>query len=236
MIGWQFAEDLPIGRVQRGVRVGSWSADVLLDVQRCGGEPASGSALRLAEDLATASLGLAPGVVRVAALLPSGRPVATIDGLPAACVVSVSHVDGLAGAAVSSDACVGIDIVDPADAGRSLDVWFTPDELALVPDEHGLLRAMLWTAKEAAYKAARLDTEFRPRRVVIESLSANGFEWWVRDGHADVRGAGFFATAGRYVVAIAAASSPVCRLQERMRGDAAEPFIESMRLNQGVPA
>ena len=40
-----------------------------------------------------------------------------------------------------------------AEAGRGLDFWFTPEELELEPDE-GLLRARLWAAKEAAYKAA----------------------------------------------------------------------------------
>jgi hypothetical protein len=179
------------------MRVGPWSVDVSLDVPRCGGEPLSGDAWRLAEDLVAASLGVAPGIVRVASLLPSGRPVATIEGVPAAFSVSVSHVRGLVGAASSPAACVGLDIVDPADAGRSLDVWFTPDELALLPDDHGLLRAMLWSAKEAAYKAARLDTEFRPRMVAIESLSANGFEWRVRDGHAEAYGVGCFATPCR---------------------------------------
>jgi hypothetical protein len=207
MIGRHFAEDLPIGRVQRGLRVGPWSIDVLLDAPMGGGEAMSGDALRLAEDLVATSLGVAQGVVRVASLLPSGRPVTTMQGVPASCVVSVSHVRGLVGAVVSDAASVGLDIVDPADVGRSIDVWFTPDELALLPDDHGLLRTMLWSAKEAAYKAARLDTEFRPRRVTIESLSANGFEWRVRDGHTEASGAGCFATAGRYVIAIAATAA-----------------------------
>ena len=85
-----------------------------------------------------------------------------------------------------------------------LDVFFTPDELAFLPDDHGLLRSMLWAAKEAAYKAARLDTEFRPRQVTIESLSPNGFTWSIRDRHAEVRGDGGLATVGRHMVAFAA--------------------------------
>jgi hypothetical protein len=122
----------------------------------------------------------------------------------------VSHVRGLLGAAASTDGQVGLDIVDPAAAGRALDAFFTPDELTLMPDDMGLLRALLWGAKEAAYKAARLDTEFRPRRVTIESLSPNGFSWVVRERHAVVTGVGRFATVGRYVVAIAA-TAPVTR-------------------------
>ena len=204
MIGWPFAEELPIRRVQRGLRVGPWSVDVLCDQPLAGVEPRSGEVLRLAEDLLTLSKGLDTRTVRVAALAPSGRPVATVDGEPAPFFISVSHVRGLVAAAVSDAAWVGIDIVDPADAGRSLNLWFTPDELALLPDDHGLLRAMLWAAKEAAYKAARLDTEFRPRTVTIESLSPQAFAWLVRDGRAEVRGDGYFGTASRHMVAIAA--------------------------------
>jgi len=234
MIAWQFAEELPVGRVRRGMRVGPWSADVLCDRPLAGIAPPSGEVLRLAEDLLCLSQGLDAGSVRVAALAPSGRPVATVAGTPVPCVVSISHVRGLAGAVVSENACVGIDIVDPADAGRSLDVWFTPDELALLPDDHGLLRAMLWAAKEAAYKAARLDTEFRPRMVVIESLSANAFEWRVRDGHAEVDGEGCFATLGRYVVAIAA--TPLRAAGGGVPCADADPFTATVRFNQGVSA
>ena len=234
MIAWQFAEELPLGRVRRGMRIGPWSADVLCDRLLAGIAPYSGEGMRLAEDLLCLSRGLDAGSVRVANLVPSGRPVATVAGAPAPCVVSISHIRGLAAAIVSETACVGIDIVDPADAGRSLDVWFTPDELALLPDDHGLLRAILWAAKEAAYKAARLDTEFRPRRVVIESLSANAFEWRVRDGHAEVVGEGCFATVGRYVVAIAA--TPLRAAGGGVPCDDADPFTATARLNQGVTA
>ena len=204
MIGWPFAEELPIDRVRRGLRVGPWLVDVLCNEPLDGLDLLSGEMFRLAEDLAFLSQGLDAGAVRVASLAPSGRPVATVAGEPAPFFISVSHVRGLVGAAVCDAAWVGIDIVDPADAGRSLDLWFTPDELALLPDDHGLLRAMLWAAKEAAYKAARLDTEFRPRTVTIESLSPQAFEWLVRDGRAEVRGDGCFVTASRHMVAIAA--------------------------------
>jgi hypothetical protein len=166
--------------------------------------------LRLAEDLVATLLSTPCAAVRVAGLAPSGRPVARVAGMSSGPAVSVSHVRGLLGAAASTDGQVGLDIVDPAAAGRALDAFFTPDELTLMPDDMGLLRALLWGAKEAAYKAARLDTEFRPRRVTIESLSPNGFSWVVRERHAVVTGVGRFATVGRYVVAIAA-TAPVTR-------------------------
>jgi len=167
-------------------------------------ESLSSQARRLAENLAAARLGLPIASVRVASLPLSGRPVAAIDGLPAPFSVSISHVRGLCGAAISADGWVGIDIVDPANASRALDVFFTADELLLLPDDHGLLRAMLWAAKEAAYKAAHLDTEFRPRTVMIEQMTPNGFEWFISDGNGGVRGDGCFASAGRYLVAVAA--------------------------------
>lgn len=233
MIGWRLGEELPVGRVRRGMRIGPWSADLLCDRLRAAVDPLSGEVLRLAEDLACSSQGLDPGSVRVAALPPSGRPVATVAGEPARFAVSISHVRGLGAAVVSDAAWVGIDIVDPADAGRSLDCWFTPDELSLVPDDHGLLRAMLWAAKEAAYKAARIDTEFRPRTVTIEQMTANGFDWVARDGRAEFGGDGCYGTAGRHLIALAA--TPI-RRAAAWTAHAADPFMERMVLNQGVSA
>lgn len=204
MIGWRCGNALPVGRVCRGLRVGGWAVAAVFEPPFTDAESLSGAALRLAEDLVQATLPVAGAGVRVAGLAPSGRPIASIAGAAAGPSVSVSHVRGLLGAAVSSDGQVGLDIVDPADAGRSLDVFFSPDELALMPDDVGLLRALLWAAKEAAYKAARIDAEFRPRQVTVESLSPNGFTWLVRDRHVEVHGAGSFATVARHVVAIAA--------------------------------
>jgi hypothetical protein len=204
MIGWWCGDTLPFGRICPGLRVGDWTVAALFARPHGWCDSPSAEAGRLAEDLVAATLGLAGAQVRVAALLPSGRPVARITGRERSPSVSLSHVHGLLGAAVAADGQVGLDIVDPADAGRALDAFFSPDELALVPDDDGLLRARLWAAKEAAYKAARLDAEFRPRRVTIEGLSPSGFAWVVRDRHVVVRGAGRFATVGRHVVAIAA--------------------------------
>jgi len=167
-----------------------------------GAAPTSAEAARLAEGLVTARLAIDAGRVRVASLVPSGRPVAFVSGLPAPVWLSISHVPGLVAAAVSTDAWIGLDIVDPAEAGRGLDIWFTPDELALAPDD-GRLRAVLWAAKEAAYKACRLDTEFRPRRVFIESLDIRSFAWTVQGRFGDVHGTGRLLAVGRHVVALA---------------------------------
>lgn len=169
---------------------------------RPGDLPTSAEAARLAEGLVAERFSIESCRVRVASLVPSGRPVAFVSGLPAGVCLSISHVPGLVGAAVSTDAWIGLDIVDPAEAGRGLDVWFTPDELALAPDD-GRLRAVLWAAKEAAYKACRLDTEFRPRGVVIDSLDIRSFAWTVPSRFGDVRGTGQLLAIGRHVVALA---------------------------------
>lgn len=167
----------------------------------------SAAAARLAEQLVAAHIGCERRLVRVAALPPSGRPVATVQGRGATVSVSVSHVGGLFGAAVCGTASVGLDIVDPAEAGPALDAWFTPDELALFPDGDGLLRARLWAAKEAAFKAAGLDDGFRPRGVAIGQLDMRGFCWTVRGQHRRMDGRGVFTMACTSIVAIAVAAA-----------------------------
>ena len=159
----------------------------------------------LAEDLAARRVPAGRRDLRIAALAPSGRPVLLVGGRAAGLAVSLSHVEGLAAAAVAEGFGVGSDLVDPADAGRGLDFWFSPEELALEPDE-GLLRARLWAAKEAAYKAAGLDEEFRPRTVTIESLAPHAFTWTARSGFTRAAGQGRFLTVDRRIVAVAVAT------------------------------
>ena len=171
--------------------------------RREGPEPALARAL--AEALAADRLRASPAEVRIASLAPSGRPVVAVAGRVARLAVSLSHVEGLVAAAVAASGGVGIDLVDPAEAGRGLDFWFTPEELALEPDE-GLLRARLWAAKEAAYKAAGLDEELRPRTIAIESLGLHAFGWTARTRFVRVAGSGRFLTVGRHVVAVAVAT------------------------------
>lgn len=165
---------------------------------------ASAAAVRLAEQLVAERSGSERRAVRVAALPPAGRPVATVLGRKTTISVSLSHDAGLCGAAVCDGGGVGLDIVDAASVRKASDVWFTSDELSLMPDD-GLLRARLWAAKEAAYKAARLDEGFRPRRVAIEGLWTSGFRWSVRGDHRLVRGAGTFFH-GPHVIAVSVAT------------------------------
>ena len=202
-----FRRSLTQERISRLARVGPWRVDALFVTL-----PLDSDALRsrqaacLAEELAALRRDGDGGSVRLATHMPSGRPVVLIDGRPTDVSVSISHVQGLVGACLCDNAWVGLDIVEPAEAGRGLDVWFTPDELAFMPDDHSILRPLLWAAKEAAYKAAHLDTEFRPRTVTICDLSETTFAWIARDRFADVRGAGCFFDIKRHIVAVAAAS------------------------------
>lgn len=196
-------------RFRHRLRVGPWQVDACFVTPADAADASlSRQAACLAEELVAGHLDVDRDTVRLAALMPSGRPVAVVDGMPSGMSVSISHLDGLVGAGTCDDARVGLDIVDPAEAGRGLDVWFTPDELALLPDDHGLLRPLLWAAKEAAYKAAHLDTEFRPRTVTILDLSPSGFTWTAGDRFAHVRGSGRFIGIHGHVVAVAVAAPP----------------------------
>lgn len=196
------------GRFDRVVAVAGRRVAVVLERIA---EPEIGShAARLAERLVAHRLNAPPAAIRVAALMPSGRPLALAHGREAPIFVSLAHACQLAGAAACAEARVGLDIVDPADAGRGLDIWFTPDELALDPDDDGLLRARLWAAKEAAYKAAGIDDGFRPGRIAIDDLGRSGFRWAVRSDRGSIHGAGSFLLERMHLVAIAVAEAAGC--------------------------
>lgn len=62
-------------------------------------------------------------------------------------------------------------------------------------------------AKEAAFKAARIDDGFRPCSVEIDDLGCTGFRWSVRGEHGPVFGQGIFTVAGMHLVAIAVAAN-----------------------------
>lgn len=198
--------------VRRRVSVGQRQVDVwTLHVGR--GAALSGEAVRLAERLAADVLEAADEV-RVASLLPSGRPVVLRAGVPAGCGLSISHLQrrvpgdapgchlGLVAAACCRDADVGLDIVAPADAAAAaLAPVFTSTEQAETTDARQA--AFLWAAKEAAYKASGLDEAFRPRRIVIGRQPESAFTWSVTGQCREVRGVGSFVDDGDHVLAIA---------------------------------
>jgi hypothetical protein len=195
-------------RASQRLDIDGWRVDVAFE-EVSEGVATSAAAARLAEDLVAARIGCERQQVRVAALMPSGRPVATIFGRETEAFVSVSHGGGLVGAAVCATGGVGLDIVAAAEAGRGLDCWFTSHELAMFAGGEGRPRARLWAAKEAAYKAARLDEGFRPLAVAIEHRGTAGFRWSVRGDHRHASGQGVFTTAHGQVVAVAVAAAPM---------------------------
>jgi len=192
----------PRHRVCRGLDVAGQLVDVAFD-DASEGEATSSAGARLAEDLVAARIGCERRLVHVGALMPSGRPAATVHGRESRMFVSVSHGGGLVGAAICATGGVGLDIVDATKAGPSLEAWFTTDERAMLRGGDDGLRARLWAAKEAAFKAARIDEGFRPFAVGIEQLRAAGFRWCVQGDHRRMSGQGVFTTVGRQVVAVA---------------------------------
>ena len=205
MSGLRHAPILAADHGRHSLAIGDRTASVVFAQPANGPEPRSGETLWLAEGLVAETAAVPRKEVRVARLSPSGRPTARVAGLDRAPFVSVSHVRGLYGAAVSTHGAVGLDLVDPAEAGPGLDVFFSPDELAAMRDDIPVMRPRLWAAKESAYKAAGLDSGFRPRQVAIEAISGHGFTWIVHDRFAAVHGRGIFGTVGRHVWAVALA-------------------------------
>jgi len=185
-----------VGQVERGIRVGIWRADLLLGVP-APGEMLSGAARRVGAVLVAERLGVPPPSVRIASLLPSGRPVALGDDGPLGLSVSLSHDRGLVGAVVSADARIGIDIVDPGSVGAGLGHWFDATE------QRSARTAPLWAAKEAAYKAAGLDVAFQPGAVTVTDDGPGAFRWTVRSPARAVDGQGAWFAAGRHLVALA---------------------------------
>ncbi|RLS36038.1 MAG: hypothetical protein DWH79_00605 [Planctomycetota bacterium] len=193
------------GHVERGLVIGDWRIDAAFSVP-APGESLSAAARRLGEAVVAAHAGLPRHGVRIASLLPSGRPVAMGDAGLLEVSVSLAHERGMVGAAVCSQGNVGIDIVDPAVAGPGLDHWLSDDCGAANATDAA--RPLVWSAKESAYKAAGIDTTFRPLAVSVRTGSSDSFEWTLRDEWCTAHGSGRFFNVGRYLVAIACAEHP----------------------------
>ena len=78
-----------------------------------------------------------------------------------------------------------------------LDYWLDDAERAAASP------AMIWAAKEAAYKAAGLDAVFRPLGVAVEPSDDGTFAWTLRDDWRMVSGTGRFFEVGCHLVAVA---------------------------------
>ena len=190
------ATTAPAGRTQRDLVVGAWRVDVGTALP-APGESLSAAARRLAERIAATRMGLPAGAVRVASLLPSGRPIASAEGSLLPLAVSMAHERGLVGAAVCAGPGVGIDIIDTTVVRAGLDHWLDDGERTAASP------GMVWGAKEAAYKAAGLDAAFRPLRVSIEPSGDGTFSWTLRDEWRTASGTGRFLETGRYLLAVA---------------------------------
>lgn len=197
--------NLPVGRICARLRVGGAAVHATFVKPAAPRDASSAAAMRLAESLVVAAVGLPRESVRVAALPPSGAPVAAVHESVASPWISVSHVTSLIGAAASTEASVGLDIVAPGSAGRGLDVFFSAEERRLAV-ESSPWRAMLWAAKEAAYKAARMDVAFQPLEIRILGLSPHGFAWLMHGPVRQVAGHGRLASVAGHVVAVASAT------------------------------
>lgn len=170
----------------------------------------SAAARRLAERVASDLVGVP---LRVACLLPSGRPVVSVADGAAPCVVSVAHTRRLIAAAACRHAGgVGIDLV-PLDApAKPLDWCCTPADVGDSGPGDRLARLRLWAAKEAAYKASRIDTGFQPRRMRIATIGPSRFTWSMATQSNAVRGSGAWLPADGHVLAVAVRLGPASRL------------------------
>jgi phosphopantetheinyl transferase len=163
----------------------------------------SSSSAKLAERMVAVVVGCEHRHVRVARLMPSGRPVATIFGRHDSFFLSISHFNTLVGAALCLTNGIGIDIINSEEVPKSVEFWFSPHEASLLSEDDSMLRARLWSAKEAAFKAARLDIAFDPHSIAICDLSSHGFNWSVRTDFRLVNGEGVFVNDPIHIIAVA---------------------------------
>ena len=181
-------------RCQNGVNLAQVDFRVL-----AAGDPAtqSGQARRAMEQLAIRHSAVRP--LRVATLVPSGRPVVMHAGKKVAVQVSASHTGGLIGVACRAGHLgVGVDLVQPDSAGPGLDWWAAQSDVCDRPGE----RIRRWAAREAAYKAARLDSPFYPLRVEVR-LDKEGFDWRINTSDEPISGRGGFLAVGSCLLAVA---------------------------------
>ena len=163
------------------------------------GESLSIAARTLGERLVSSWTSSA-ATVRVAALLPSGRPIVTGPHGASGIVVSLAHDAGLVAAAVAAGCGVGIDVVDDSVTRDGLLHWMDAAERDLAARTSP---GAVWGAKEAAYKACSIDAAFDPRATRIAPAAPGRFRWSVRDRWRTVEGEGRFVRRGRHVVAVA---------------------------------
>lgn len=99
------------------------------------------------------------------------RPWVFLDGQLLSATVSIAHSTQLSTAVLLTEAAatVGIDITDiePDNKGLSYvrDFWFSKEEI--VWSESGITPQVIWSLKEAIYKATNQGESFQPRRLDV---------------------------------------------------------------------
>jgi len=128
------------------------------------------------------------------------RPVVTVSGRRVPLSLSIAHTErgAIAAATLSAAVTLGIDLVSPSDAGRTLHWTFTDAERSWLtaPGDHTNRAARLWSMKEAIYKACQRGEGFAPRDIEVTPgqppryphFDANDdlvlLQSWRVDGHA----------------------------------------------------
>ncbi len=115
---------------------------------------------------------------------PSGAPIATLDGEPFEAGLSISHSNGRAFSAVSSESTelgCDIELVEPRSVAF-VDTFFTAAEYERVKsaasDYRDTLVTMIWSAKESTLKALRTGLRVDTRSVeVIDDGEYGGQDW-----------------------------------------------------------
>ena len=204
--------ELEAGVAYRGIELASAVTDPLpshdasrIDLLVINGEKTSGSssgdARRAMEQLASH---YAEAPIRVATLTPSGRPIALLSGELANVRVSATHAGEMIVAACRADCDgglgIGVDLVDPASAGRGLDWW---DDRRESDPRTNAERALLWGAREAAYKAASVDVPFAPAKIAVTMNSHDRFGWRTEISGGSVGGVGRFFRVAHFLLAVA---------------------------------
>ena len=125
---------------------------------------------RLAAKRALMALtGVSPDRIRVPSL-PSGEPVALVDGKPGP-QVSISHSGGRAVALASTEARVGIDLEQVVERHPAfVEDWFSEEERrSLGSDAEGITAG--WACKEAVLKALGAGMALNPRDIEVLALA-----------------------------------------------------------------
>lgn len=162
----------------------------------------SAAASRLAARLAGYATGRVQDAVRIERSEPSGRPLLTMDGKPASIYVSVSHLNQWCAVTLDATRSVGVDLA-PLDAAHRLAAWLQPEDRWAGAGPSRVMPAYCWAAREAAFKAVRLDIPFCPDDFALHALTDATFSWCYRVRHDSLTGLGRFSLHAGMVCALA---------------------------------